>query len=171
MQNFCSINPMWFILAVNVIAAFLVPFLTYRYTHKNNVKTLREKWMSELRSAVSAYIESTTNLYYANDTRYQKLTSMSHTVDSERGQYIKRSEEAQAKVTAAWTRIRLMFKDGDADFVRLEPLLEALRKSVDEPKKTDFGIVMDHKSWVSAQDLFLKESNSILASVWTKITE
>lgn len=171
METFCKINPMWFILAVNVIAAFLVPFLTYRYAHKNNVKTLREKWLSELRAAVAAYIEATSNLFYANDIRYQKLSSTTQMSDMERSQYIRRSEEAQAKVSSAWTRIRLLFKDGDSEFQRLEPLLEDLRKSVDEPSRTVAGIGMDPGTWTSAQDAFLKESNLVLTSVWATITK
>lgn len=38
MEKLYNLNPTWLILAVNVIAAFLVPFLTYKYSHKNNIK-------------------------------------------------------------------------------------------------------------------------------------
>lgn len=171
MEKLCNINPMWLILAVNVIAAFLVPFLTYRYAHKNNIKILREKWISDFRGSSSTYVEACSNLYYANDTRYQKLSAPNTLSDAERTGYIKRCEEAQSKVTAARAKIRLLFKNGDSDFIRLEPLLEKLKESVDQPKKNGSQLHMEPSIWNSSQDALLTECNIILAAEWSKITE
>lgn len=169
MEKLCNINPMWLILAVNIIAVILVPFLTYKYAHKNNIKTLREKWISEFRGATSAYVEACSSLYYANDSRYQKLSYPNTPSDADRTQYIRRCEEAQSKVEAAWAKIRLLFKHGDADFARLEPLLANFRKGVDQPANDSAQFHMEPKPWREAQDAFLKESNAVLGAEWAKI--
>src|SRR5687768_6655044 len=98
----CDFNPVWLILAVNVVAAFLVPFLTYKYAHKNNLKTLRERWIAEFRASTAGYVEACSALYYANDSRYQKLSVSNVPSEADRSAHIKRSEEGQSKVTAAW---------------------------------------------------------------------
>jgi hypothetical protein len=171
MTMICNLNPMWFILGVNVIAAFLVPFLTYRYAHKNNLRTLQEKWISEFRGATSSYVEACSNLYYANDTRYQKLSSPNTPTDADRTALIKRCEEAQSKITAASAKIRLLFKNNDNDFKRLEPLLENLRQSVDKPVKSGDQFHMKPKPQDEAQEAYLKECHAILTTGWDKITK
>jgi len=169
MEKLCTINPVWLILFVNVVAAFLVPFLTYRYAHKNNLKILREKWISEFRSSTAAYLEACLNFYYANDVRCRKFVFGNELSESERAGHERRCEEGQSRVTAASSKIRLLFKKGDADFIRLEPLLEAFRKSIDELTQAESLCYMDPKPRNDAQDAFLKECNSILSVEWSKI--
>lgn len=171
MSIICSINPIWLILAVNVIAAFLVPFLTYRYAHKNNLKMLQEKWISELRGATSYYVEACSNLYYANDVRYQKLSHTNTPTDADRTVYIKRCEEAQSKVTAALANIRLLFKNNDKHYKKLGPLLENLNKTVNTPAKNGAQFHMELKPWNDALDAYLIECNTILSDEWAKITK
>lgn len=171
MAMLCEINPTWLILVVNVIAVLLVPFITYRYAHRNNLKTLRERWVSEFRTSTSSYVQACSDLYYANDMRYQKLSLPNTPADSERTSYIKRCDEAQSKVSAAWAKIRLLFKEGDKDFMRLEPLVKTLKDSVDKPAKIGDAFHMEPKLWNDSQDAFLKESNAILTAEWTKIAK
>lgn len=171
MQQSCGLNPMWFVLAVNVIAAFLIPFLTYRYAHKNNLKTLAEKWISEFRTASASYVAACDELYYANDNRYQKLSPPNSPIEADRVAYIKRCEEAQSKVTGARAKIRLLFKEGDAAFNKIQPSMEELMKSSDEPVTSTSPWHMDTSRRNKAQHNFLEVCNVVLTEEWGKISK
>ena len=170
-EKICSINPLWLILVVNALALFLVPFLTYQYAHRNNLRVLKEKWLSEFRAASASYVGACSKLYYANDTRYQKCSHPNTPSDAERTEYIKRCEEAQAEVTSARARIRLLFKEDDSDFSQLEPLIEKLKSSVDTPAQNGAQYHMKPKPWNDAQGEFLKAANKHLESQWSQITK
>ena len=136
MEGIKSMNPLWAILVVNLIALFAVPFLTYRYAHKNNLKILKEKWISELRSASTDFIEACERLYYANDVLYGSTSGANVIPDDIRKMLQQRREEAQALVTSADAKIRLLFKEDDKSYIDMKSSIDNLIESVDKPSKS-----------------------------------
>lgn len=166
-----EMNPLWAILAVNILALFLVPYLTYRYSHENNLKVLKEKWISSLREAAASVIEVSDNLYQANDVLYQS-TGSGNVLDEElRKALQKRKHEAQASFAGVEARVRLLFKNGDVDFEGLKSLMDGLAKAVDKPTKVGDILHIDTERKNEAQTEFLNGVNDILHRHWNEISK
>jgi hypothetical protein len=163
-------NPLWGILVVNIVALFVVPFLAYRYAHKNNLKMLKEKWITEVRNASAALVEACSRLYSANDSLYQSTSGPTILPDAERKSLQNRRDDAYAEVTGAHAKMRLLFKDGDGDFRGLESTISGLISKVDEPVTTGNLRHMDPNARLQAQGEYLKKVNNLLHRHWNEIT-
>lgn len=148
-------NPLWGILVVNIVALFGVPFLTYRYAHKNNLKILKEKWITEVRNASAELVDACFRLYYANDSLYQSTSGLTVLPDAERRPLQKRRDDAYAEVAGAHAKMKLLFKDGDEDFKGVEPAILGLISKVDEPVTKGNLLYMDSSGRDQAQNEYL----------------
>lgn len=163
-------NPTWAIVIVNTIAVFAVPFFTYRYAHKNNLKILKEKWLSNVRDATSNLVGSCNKLYYANSTRYERANNKDPLLASEMKLLLRRSEDAQAEVTAASVKLRLLFKEGSTVFNPIKDKISEIISSLDNPIHDEGLIRIDSAKWYRTQDEFLKSINILLQTEWESIS-
>ena len=59
-----KINPLWFILIINLLSLLLILY----FTHKNNIKLLNEKWLSNVRDALANLVGSCEALFLAKQS-------------------------------------------------------------------------------------------------------
>jgi hypothetical protein len=164
-------NPLWAILAVNLLALFVVPFLTYHFAHKNNLKILKEKWISELRNAATELIEACEKLYSANDSLCSSTSGGNILPDNLRKDLDKRIAEAQAHVTSAKAKIKLLFKDGDDAYQELENSIQNVISSVNEPSTMGDILYIETKKKNIAQEEYLVKVNTLLGRYWDEISK
>ncbi len=164
-------NPLWAILVVNVIALFGMPFLTHRYAHKNNLKILKEKWICELRNAITELIEACAKLYHVNATFYSSIIGGNILPDDLLKILQKHRDDAYAHVTSSNAKIQLLFKDGDKSYEELEDSIKNLISSADRPTGEENMQYMDSEKRDSAQREFLVKANRLLHQCWNDITK
>ena len=134
------------------------------------MKVLKEKWLSNLRDTSSSLVGACDKLYYANDARYQGTANRVGVLDTERKALQRRSEEAQAEVTAECAKLRLLFKDGSKSYSRINGEVTTLVSSVDKPKNSGGSFYMDTSLWQSAQSSFLAVVNDVIQTEWQKLS-
>lgn len=158
-------NPYIYV-AVTVVSVFA----TYYLTHMNNFKVLREKWIKELRDASCDIIEAYERLYYARDWQWELAASVNAT-DEAKNRAIRNSEDAQAHALAAWTKLRLLFKEGDKDYEAVKPKLDVLHNSADSAEMIEGRLRMNPATRKKAQDEYIKEINVLLHRHWNEISK
>lgn len=147
-------------------------FATYYFTHMNNLKVLREKWINEFRNTSCDLIEAYEKLYYANSSRYERLgNSQINVSDTERLQIIKSCEDAQAHATAALTKLQLLFKNGDSEYERLSEKIKNLHDCSDKPEKIGNELRMNPSTRREPQEKYLFLVNEIINKNWNDISK
>ncbi len=164
-------EPLWAILIVNLVALFIVPFFTYWYNHKNNLKILKEKWICELRDTAIEYFNASENLYYANDNFYRRTSTPVTVMPDVQDELQRRREEAQGLVTATSAKIKLLFKKNDSSYVELSKKIDDVLRFVDNPTTEGNLKYIDIDKKNIAQNDYLEQVNQLLHRCWDEISK
>ncbi len=148
-----------------------MPFLTYRYAHKNNLKILKEKWISELRNAATEFVEACEKLYSAHDSLCRNTSGGNTLPNDIHKDLLKRIDEAQAHVISADAKIKLLFKDGDDVYQELENSIHNVISSVNASSKMGDMLYIDVQKKNEAQKEYLAKVNALLGRYWDEISK
>lgn len=162
-------NPLWLILIVNFAALFAVPFFTYVYSHINNLKVLKEKWLSHIRDVGIDLLEISERMYKLNDRQYSMIRAQqdSEPLLSETKQSL---QEAQSQFTAKWNKMRLLFKEGDPEYDTLDKFIDDMKKASDEPVSLETNEPrMDRDKKIEADEEYLRALNDLLYRKWQDV--
>ncbi|WP_026600336.1 hypothetical protein [Methylomonas sp. 11b] len=158
-------NPLAY-LTISITAVFA----TYFLSHRNNLKVLGEKRVTEIRNASCDLIEACQKLYYANDTRYNQLhiPPVGTVTNEVRLEILKQCEHYQAHVVSSASKLRLLFKSDDKDYNNLELLIVKLIEGCD---LKDFNNGMNIQNRNSAENELLDFLRDLLDRYWNEISE
>lgn len=175
-EQSASINPLWFILAVNVFALFAVPYLSFIYSHVSNLKTLKEKWITNVRETAISILEASEKLFRENEQLYTLVSNNPTEADKialneERMEVARRAiRSIQSEFYAHRSKLRLLFQEGDKEFSRIDELVEALKHGADKPSRGDDDVLNVSRRMKNPSDeAYVTAINEFLHAEWDKV--
>lgn len=160
-------NPLWFLVAINILALFLAPYLTYRYAHTNNLKVIREKWTSELRSVAEKAVLISEQIYRSSDDLYAAIANKDLAAQNaarlERNHYY-------SKYSALRSRCSLLFGASDSRLATIENSLNSLQVAAEDHSTNASGIVTMNRQGKDSENIaFTKYVNEIIQPEWEEL--
>jgi hypothetical protein len=157
-------NPLWFIVAINILALFLAPYLTYRYSHTNNLKVIREKWISELRDIAEKAVLISEQMYRSSDDLYAAIANKDLAAQNaarlERNHYY-------SKYSALKSKCFLLFGTNDNRLATIDNSLNSLQVAAENYSTNASGTVtMNRQGKNSGNIAFTQSVNEIIQPEW-----
>ena len=175
-EQISGINPLWFILLVNVFALFAVPYLSFIYSHVSNLKTLKEKWITNVRDAAISILEASEKLFRENEQLYTLINNKPSgndqiALNEERMEVARREiRNIQSEFFAHRSKLRLLFQEDDQDFSKIDKLVEKLKEAADKPGKGEDGVLnVLRKRKNPADENYVTEFNKYLHAQWDTV--
>jgi len=160
-------NPIWFVVFINALALIAVPYLTYRYSHIINLKSMKEKWIADLRDLSTSAVEVSEQIFRASEQMYaaqQKEDSS----EEERAR-LERSN-FYSKFTSLRARVKLLFKEEDKYRETILGLFKDLQEAAEKTTKSNGRITgVNRTGKDEANENFAQKINEILRTQWQDI--
>ena len=160
-------NPIWFVVLINALALIAVPYLTYRYSHIINLKSMKEKWIAELRDLSTRTVEVSEQIFRASEQMYD-AQQKNDSAEEERAR-LERSN-LYSKFTSLRARVKLLFKEEDSYRETILGLLNDLQNAAEKTTKSNGKITgVNRTGKDEANELFAQKINEILRTQWQEI--
>ena len=160
-------NPIWLVVFINALALIAVPYLTYRYSHIINLKSMKEKWIADLRDLSTKAVEVSEQIFRASEQMYAAQQNNDSTEENrarlERSNYY-------SKFTSLRSRVMLLFKEEDKHRQTILDLFEDLQKAAEKTTKSNGKITgVNRPGKDEANKSFAQGINAILRTQWQEI--
>ena len=161
-----SINPLYFILIVNIVSLIFLPWYTSRFNHKNSLNILKEKWIDNLRTHCSKLVEKCEK-HYQSKQNYLEIKRGKANEDL--SLLTQKVTEAMSEITGCRQQIRFLFRQDDSDYDQIARLIQELVDSVDQITNPEGILQLDSQRWDKSRKSFSEGVNVLLKKKWDEI--
>ncbi|MFT7389414.1 MAG: hypothetical protein ACI8VC_002681 [Candidatus Endobugula sp.] len=152
-------EPLWYILIANI----LIPYLTYLFAHKNNVRLMKERWLSSFREEVSFLVSCVEENSELSFKIYKDRENISLKLEEEK-------VKLRNKMLASKIKIELLYQQENISDLKkfiseVSVIFEAANVSLNDQNE----VIYVHVNYPAAQEKFLIFVRDLTKKYYSKI--